>query len=94
MPIFFHLNLFISPEIFIKTNKHEHPLKYYQYIPNPWYCEMALEDDCSRKHEKYFEYNCYSVYLCSKCFFYLCDLDAKRFEIKENSTKETKNNQM
>ena len=51
---------------------------------------MAHEEDCARKHEKYFEYSCKSVYICSECNFYLCDLDAMRFEIKENSSMESK----
>lgn len=69
----------------IKTSVHEHPLRFEPNFPAEWYCEMAEENRCLSSQKNQLEYRAVKVYLCSDCNFFLCENDAKRYQLKDSS---------
>ena len=75
------------------TSVHNHPLKYYPSVPVNWYCDMLeLGKPCARNQTKQFGYFDYNTYVCHACKFYLCDLDLKKYEIKQKKSEKIEKN--
>lgn len=70
-----------SPNKELKYSKHQHPLKYFSNLPYHWSCEVAKSGQkCRMYHLSESDYWDHPVYVCLKCEYHVCDLDAENEE--------------
>ena len=50
---------------------------------------LSIDRKCLREHKKEYEYRDLNVYICimERCNFFLCDLDAKQYQIIDHDAE-------